>query len=398
MSDITDIIKDFTISKRINEAATSFSITFNTSISPDEFATGETFEFTITDNTLYEGYTAISGIIEGIERDNKENNQIYKITGRDKGRLLLKQPYELDCNTETPTLNNTIDILTSILTNTGITIGRGQKPLAETIYLTTDGTSKDRYCGSWNTKQDAINQLFNQYTRLSGASTFRWYIDVGGNFRWFELNTSRGNKEYIFNDDSRVLSFTVKEDATNIMNDITGFYGPEEDGTSVHIQNSTSITTYGLCYGQPVTETQMTQAEITTKLQREIDQKSVPIYSATLELDGFYDMEPGTQVLFPDDPYYDTTTFTIVDRTLKGEPGKPRTTFNLTTDPNSISITNEFEVIQATAQKEVQDNKAQIGVVESVPSSGDRFTALVAGQGSQTSIPARNVGGQFLGV
>jgi hypothetical protein len=395
MSDSTDVIKEFEVSKRINEASTSFNVTFNTPLNPAEYKTGSTFEFVITDNTLTTGFTTITGIIESVERDNKDNNRIYKITGRDKGRLLVKQPYGLDCNTETPTTYTVMQLLTLILADTGITVGRGQEPLSETITLTTDGTSKDRFCGSWTSKQDAINQLFNQYQRLSEASDFRWWVDSGGYFRWFELNTTRGGQQYIFNDDNRVLNFTVKEDATAIINSHTGYYGQEEDQTSVTITNTSSISTYGLCPAQTITETEMTQTEITTKLQRNCDQQSIPIYSATLELDGYYDIEPGQQIIFPDDPYYSTKTFTVTDRSYKGSPNSTRTTLNLTTDESAISITNEFEVIQATAKKEVQDNKAEVAIVSSVPTDGsERFTALSTSSGGK-EVSVRNPGGGF---
>jgi len=387
MSDTIDVIKEFDISTRINEGLTSFNITFNTPLDPNEYVTGSAFEFVITNNTLDNEFVAITGIVESVERKSKDGNRIYGITGRDKGRLLIKQPFSLDSDTTTPTTYTVEELLLLILSNTGITIGRGQTPLSKIITLTTNGEEVNRYCGSWSTKQEAINQLFAQYIRFSGAQQFRWHIDYGGNFRWFELNTDRGSKTYIFEDDDRLIDFTVKEDATNIINDVTGFYGEEEDQTSIHLTNTASITKYSLCIAAPITETNMTATEITEKLQKELDQKCVPIYTATLELDDFYSIEPGSQIEFPNDPYYSTITFTVVDwKATKSPDGSRRTTLNLTSDESVISIANEFDVIQATVKKEVADNRAMTGIITDIPDgSSDRCNVWFSNAGGSGS-------------
>lgn len=409
MSETIDVMKEFEISTRINEGLTSFNITFNTPLAPSKYVTGSTFEFVLNDSTLTDEYVAITGVVESVERKNKDNNRIYGLTGRDKGRLLVKNPFTLDSNTETPTTYTVPELLDLILTGTGITIGRGQTTLQKNITLTTDGEQPNRYCGSWSTKQEAINQLFAQYIRFSGAKKFRWWIDYSGYFRWFEVNTDRGSKTYFFDDDERIIDFTVKEDATSIINDLTGFYGDEEDQQSVHIQNTASIAKYGLCVGEPITETNMTLEEITAKVQREIDQKSIPIYTATLELSDFYSIDVGAQIMFPNDPYYSTTIFTVSDWKMSKSPeGSRKTTLNLTSDESVISIANEFEVIQATAKKEVQENKAVVGVVTEIPadgSSSDRCSVWIpagsslgygGGGGSGSVVSARNVGGGFI--
>lgn len=390
MSDSNEVIKDFSISKRINEAPTTFSATFNTPLSPDEFVTGSTYEFEIQDNTLPDGFVVWDGIIETIDRNHDKGNQIYGIGGRDTGRLLVKQPFSLDC-TEAGTTTYTVrEMLGLILTDTDIIVGRGQTPLAETLYLNTSTQSLNRFCGSWNTKQDAINQLFSQYQKLTGCEKFRWYIDFNGDFRWFETRTDRAAKTYIFDNDDRVTSFKVKEDATNIINIISGTYGSGGKGTNptlITLTDSTSIATYGKCYNNnTISEQYMGDTELRAKLQKELDQKKDPIYTATLEMDGFYYLDPGMQLVFPDDPYYPDTVFTVVDLSLKGsENAVLNTSINLTTDETATSIVNEFEVVQAIAAKETQTALSDTGVVTSI----DGSTLIVKQDSDGASVPAQ---------
>lgn len=232
---------------------------------------------------------------------------------------------------------------------------------------TSDGVNT--WCGRWESKNEAIKSLFNWYKRKS-HKTIRWYISIDGEFRWFEVGPRLG-KDVIFGDDLRVVSFTVREDATNIVNDMTGTYGDSETGGTVHLTNNSSIAIYGRCIDDTISDSNMDETEMTAYVQWQLDNKSVPIYEATLTLTGFQDMEPGRQVRFPDDPYYSDKLFTVVDWTFTADTtGAELTTVNLTTDENVISLPNEFDVIRATAQSEADKVRSKVGTVSAV--SGDR--------------------------
>jgi len=253
---------------------------------------------------------------------------------------------------------------------------------------TSDGVNT--WCGRWENKVDAIKSLFNWYKRKSNK-TIRWYIDINGKFRWFEVGPRLG-REVIFGDDLRVISFNVQEDATNIVNDMTGTYGDSETGGTVHLTNNASIAKYGLCIDDTISDGNMDAAEMTAYLQWQLDNKSVPIYSATLTMIGYQDMEPGLQVQFPDDPYYDDKIFTVVDWTFtathsEGESPREQTTVNLTTDESVISLPNEFDVIRATAQSEADKVRSKVGTVSAV--SGGRV--IVDLESSPGTVNARYV-------
>lgn len=224
------------------------------------------------------------------------------------------------------------------------------------------------WCGRWENKVEAIRSLFNWYKRKSNK-TIRWYISIDGEFRWFEVGPRTG-REVIFSDDLRVISFTVQEDATNIVNDMTGTYGTGESAATIHLTNNSSISTYGRCIDDTVSDGNMDVTEMTAYLQWQLNNKSVPIYSATLTMLGFQDMEPGQQVRFPDDPYYGDKIFTVVDWTFTNNQNGEMTTVNLTTDESVISLPNEFDVIRATAQSEADKVRSKVGTVSAV--SGDR--------------------------
>lgn len=179
-----------------------------------------------------------------------------------------------------------------------------------------------------------------------------------------------GDLVYIFEDQDNVLDFQVVEDATNIVNDQTGYAGQNNEYTA-HITNNDSINKYGRCIGSDITESDMTQAQLNARVQLEIDQKSTPVYTATVKLRGFYDYEKGTQINFPNDPYYSNVNFTITDRTFHAEPtasgsGAVYSQFNLSTDESVISIVNEFDTIYATSKIEADKAKCQTGTVVAI--------------------------------
>lgn len=119
-----NLIKDIDIQKRINNSTSTFTITFNTPLAPDEFDTGMPFEFILNDNTVSEGYTVFRGVIEEVNRDEQDGNRIYSIVGRDVGRLLSRQPFVLDCSS-TSKKNTYNTILLKILEDTDVSIGKG---------------------------------------------------------------------------------------------------------------------------------------------------------------------------------------------------------------------------------------------------------------------------------
>ncbi|MCE7697877.1 MAG: hypothetical protein K8E24_003235 [Methanobacterium paludis] len=183
-----------------------------------------------------------------------------------------------------------------------------------------------------------------------------------------------GGFTYIFEDEDRVLSFKVTEDATNIVNDQTGYAG-DNNSITANATDSASIAKYNHCIGPDITESDMTQAQLNARVQFEINQKSAPVYTATLKLRGFYDYEPGTQINLPNDPYYSNINFTITDRTFHAEPtasgsGAIYTEFNLSTDETVISIVNEFDTIYAAAKTEADKAKSQTGTAVADAANG----------------------------
>lgn len=396
MNDMYRALARITISKRINEASTSFTVQLKNPLDPDEYDTGETFEYTILDNTLPEGHAVISGLIETVDIDQKDGNKIWGLEGRDKGLKLTTSKYNVDATEENHTEHTVLEWLNLILEGTTITIGRGQVALSKIIKLTTDGQATNSFTGNWTTKEDAINHLFAQYIRFSGAKQFKWYVDLAGNFRWFELQSRQGSPLQFFENDNRVIDFKAKKTATGILNDFTGYYGQEEDQTSVHLQNTASITKYGLRPADPVTRTDYTQEEMTYYLQAELDRKSKEIYTGTLELAGMQLIETGTRLQFPDHGKYSGVVWTVVDQTFTIEPGRITTSLGVSTDDSAISMTNDFDAVYAIAKKEVNDNKAVVAVVTNIPTSGDRCDVWMAGpEGSGVVVNIRNPGGNW---
>lgn len=131
MSEQNEVIVDFTISKRINEASTTLDVKFTDPTTNTDYDTGKDFQFEVEDETLPDGFIALEGLIEKVDRDDKDQNKIFSLNGRDAGRLLTKQPFNWDCTNATAGDYTFEDILELILVDTGISIGRGQKAINE---------------------------------------------------------------------------------------------------------------------------------------------------------------------------------------------------------------------------------------------------------------------------
>ncbi len=369
MSSDNEVIKDVTVNSRISDSSTEFTVHFNTPLAPSVYRTGQVFKYSVIDPTLTEGHDIIKGVLEKVFRDDTNSNRIYEIYGRDVGRLLMKQPFKYDCTKPENNVNKTVlEFLQLILQDTGISVGRGQTQL-QNVILNTSENNLNRFCGSWDTKKDAINALFTQYVKITGINKLRWFIDLGGYFHWFETKTDRFDYNYIFKDDDRITSFQVTEDATNIVNRITGYAGTDNNIT-VTLNDTASQSKYGICIGPDISESDMTQAQLQAAVQLELDQKSSPIYTATVRMSGFYDYEKGTQIQFPNDPYYSDKTFTITDRTYQVDPTTIYSEFQLSTDETVVSVANEFDTVWAAAQAEASKVKSQTGTAKADAASG----------------------------
>ena len=108
MNEIYRALARITITKRINEGSTSFTVQLRNPLSPDEYDTGETFEYTIIDPTLPEGHLVLEGLIETVDIDQNDNNKIWGLEGRDKGLELTTTKYNVDSTDETHTIHTVL--------------------------------------------------------------------------------------------------------------------------------------------------------------------------------------------------------------------------------------------------------------------------------------------------
>jgi prophage tail gpP-like protein len=122
---MSNVISEITIEKRINNASATFNITFKTPTAPTDFVVGKEFEFILTDGTQSDEFIVFRGMIESVKRDDKNQNRIYSVTGRDAGRLLTRQPFKLDCETTNARDYTYNEILNMIIEDTDLNIGRG---------------------------------------------------------------------------------------------------------------------------------------------------------------------------------------------------------------------------------------------------------------------------------
>lgn len=227
-----------------------------------------------------------------------------------------------------------------------------------------NSTVCDHWCGKWSTKEEALNSLFSLYRRRTGK-IIRWYVDWEGYLEWFEIGLKKGI-EYVYDTDGVLFDYESTSSCSSVVNRLTGTYGQDDGAGTVTLENTASITKYGLSVGQDVNNICMDETEMTAYLQHLLDIQSIPTHSAKATFPGLKLTEPGKQFMFPDEVYHGDKVWTVVDLDFGDEGGKPVTTLNLTTDETVISIPNEFEIIQSTAQNEVEKSLPEAATVTAV--------------------------------
>lgn len=392
LDDRTYGIKRGKVTTRINEGVTNFELDFLTPLKPDALECGQYVSFEIIDPSQPGQTAVIGGRIQKITRNNKDNNKIYSISGRNEGFFLIKNSFGLSCSLTSQTTFHPYDMLLQILEGTNITIGGGTPAFDDNLEFHTNGNLTGGYCGIWKNKKEAIDSLFKLYAQIKGYNKIRWYIDNENKLRWFETGKNRGNViEFETKGQEELIEdFTITEDAENIVNQLTGYACNDSISTTQSIQ--ASIEKYGLQVGDNLTDSDIkTQSELNAKVAEELAQKAWPIYTANLKLKKFYDMEIGQQIIFVDDPNYPEILLTCTQKVMEFTPADITTTFDFSTDESAVAPATKADVTKAIVNDAIQSNSANIGTVVDV--SDEDCTQLLVrpyGQDTLTNVKSSN--------
>lgn len=263
-------------------------------------------------------------------------------------------------------------------------------PETKTTATVSTDTICDHWCGKWETKEKALNSIFSLYRRKTGK-ILRWYTNWEGYLEWFEVGEREGI-EYFYSNEKPIRKFQVTSDATNIINQMTGTYGEGDNKGKVTVENAESRTTFGLCIDDSIQDICMDEAEMTAYLEHLLNIRSIPIYSVSVELPGFYLIETGKQIVFPDDVKYGNIIWSVVDWNFDDAENGPTTYLELTTDETVISPPNAFEIIRSVAQKEVEEALPEAAIV--IAKMGDTHLLVEKESDGSRSI-VRNLGTNY---
>lgn len=391
LNERTQGIKNFNVTTRIQDGLTSFSVDYLTPLKPDALVCGEYVDVTLYDIANPGETVVITGRIQKITRNNKDGNRIYSISGRDAGFQLVQNPYSLDCALTSNVTFNISEILENILEDEDITIGTGTPALDLTTEFHTNGNLTNGFCGIFRSKKEAIDYIFKLYTKSKGINQIRWYIDNENKLRWFEMNKTRGSIIQFETESQTELidDFTIEENAENIVNQLTG-YGCDDVTIKSTQQNTASIAQYGLWVGEDITDSSIkSQSEMAAIVREELNQKAWPIYTATLVLKKFYDVEVGQQIKFVDDPNYSNVIFTCTQKEISGNPADITTTLSFSTDKDAIAPPDETDVTRAIVKDALKNNQTSFGTVIDV-SDEDCTNMLVRPYGKDTLVNAKS--------
>lgn len=381
----------FSIQERINDMSNTLGFEYSSSVGiPEHFIYKNDMGFVLYDTKQPDGFVTVQGKALEIEPDYSEGDTYFKVTGRTDGDILNNQPFNLNCVDGGDSSHTTEELLKLILQDTSIKVARNQKGFDSSISYNNDSQNANRFCGTFNTKKEALDELFKKYGKLSGANKIRWFIDIAGNLRWFELRGNRERPIIISLNDENILSFTPSRDCSNIKNDIT-VRGGKDSEIVAHVEDKASIDGYynnkGIWvegWGRRIEEISdsdlTTQEEVNKRANEELMQKKGPIYTVIIDYDGYYSGMVGDTYRFKDNDFVKGLIFTLVEKNVNGNPADWKTSLQFTTDESSNSIPNMFETINAISKTNSNAIKSEEAIVTSTPeqSSGDsRITVLM---------------------
>lgn len=355
----TSAISYYQVQQRINDHAISFAVKLALGYHPSNFESGQNITFQLINSADLEDYETFNGKIEIVDKNQVIANQLFDITGYNKGLLLSKQNFSWNCTLTNPTSTDPMTILDQILENTDITIGRGQS-FQSGVVLSNSPNDSNFFGGVFNPKYNAVIALFEAYTKAAGLSSCQWYVDGSNQLWWFEVASSRTTPTLILQGDGQ-SKYEISETAENIANYYEGFAG---ENSSIHmvLKDDASIAKYDLRVGDSVQDTDIkTQDALQAELQTKLNQTAWPVYTAKVTQVGIHPHYCGELVMFPDDQKYYDVTFTISSVTYEGNPANPVTNLELTTDPSTTNPTNLAEDIQSMI-----DNSTKTSVVATV--------------------------------
>ena len=388
-------LENFQIEKRGNDAASTFNVSYLTA---DDLVlmTGQKIIFKERYGDKDGFY---SGAIQDIKDSNVDSERTWTISGRDTGSKLISQPFTLACVESNPTQYTSYQLLDMILDGMGVELG-------PCVDITVTGIVNQNnvfkgFGGNWGTRAAALNDLLALCSRVLGKN-INWFIDKKGLLRIFYTDvpdTSIGIS--ILKDNPRMLSLEVDENSENLVNDLTGTAG-ENNNITTHLQDNSSINGwtdpdtglswpgYGTQTGEPIQDSTITkQSDLNAKVQNELNLHSKPIFTATIVLSRFPDCEMGQPVYFPDHYKLRGMTFVITAITLNGDSADRTTTIVATTDRSIIGPLSDYEAVNSIAKYAVKEYAPFTAVVTDVGKNG----VTVQPVNEPGTVNARNLGG-----
>ncbi|MDZ4170777.1 MAG: DUF2341 domain-containing protein, partial [Methanobacteriaceae archaeon] len=383
-------ITNFAIQKRKSDGTSNFEVIISSS-EDEQFLTGQVILFEeIQGNQTRKIY---EGIIQEVTESIQGAEKNYNISGRHISLGLINKGSGVLCAGKTVTNRTVNQLLSIILADTGITIGPGVDLNIGNIPNKT--TVFPGWCGSYDTKKSALDSLMNMIS-LKKGKTINWFIDDNNQLRTFYTEDKNGDIGVtITKNNPRLISMTTSENAENIVNDLYGYAGENSDIT-VHRQDLESINGwtdedgfehpgYGLIQGSSVVDNSITSTGmIAQKTQAILNRQSKPIYTVSLILTRFPNVEPGQPLYIPDHYKYNNKTFIVSDITMQGSPGNWITTVLATTDINVVNPVSDFETVQAITRKAVQKSAPKAGVVMEV--EGNQYVVQLVNGGTVVNV------------
>lgn len=365
-------LENFQVEKRGNDAASTFDVSYLTA-EDLLIMTGQKITFKERYGNKDGFY---SGVIQDIKDSYQDEERTWTITGRDTGSKLISQPFTLPCAESNPTQYTSYQLLNMILDGTNVELG----PYVD---ITVTGIVNQNnvfrgFGGNWDTRAAALNDLLALCSRVLSKNV-NWFIDKKGLLRIFYTDipdTSIGIS--ILKDNPRMLNLEVDENSENLVNDLTGTAG-ENNELSTHLQDSESINGwtdpdtglswpgYGTQTGEPIQDSTIkNQSDLNAKVQNELNLHSKPIFTVTIVLSRFPSVEMGQPLYLPDHYKLRGITFVITAITLNGNSADRTTTIVATTDRAIIGPLSDYEAVNSIAKYAVKGYAPFKGVITEV--------------------------------
>lgn len=389
-------IENFNVEKRIDIKVTSFNFNLLSKYNPIELMQGKKISYELKNQYGNSGGVLFNGRIEKIDDTIDPTKRVFSIGGRNVALFLEEQPFYSPCYGVSTGVKRTRTmqwLLSRIRTGTGCKLGPEILSLDESF--TNDPADNNCYCGTFQSRKDAIDWLLKRYGDLNGKAPdwFYWWVDTGGYIRLMDRTSLSSIPTLTLSQfpSKNILSIKIGINVQTIENDVT-VIGGEENDIRARLYDMDSIRQYGRRPSQVIIDSSLTSASaVEQRCRDELENRKKEIYVGEIVTAGFPETECGYAIKLLFSERYVDKKFIFTSIRHEGA-GNYQTVIGISTDENVIVNPNLSDLVQQMIDAKIKQLELSEASVVAVDQDAGTVDIVPVSNMSEEIAMERNAG------